>query len=289
MNWLEYVRRDTEGSDSDTRRRAASELVKTLTDRFPQQARCVACLLLCCIRVCCGGSALRLAVLGGSCCSGQRCRGIAANQPAPPSTASQRNAGHGAVQRVRGRHAGRVRRRPSHRLEGQGLRRLPRHRARRARQDGGRGCVLLLCRAWPAAAAMPEASQERQLRPLSCHPRTPLSLFPSPCCRRHRHQRAGQPAGLLRAAGCARPAGGRGGRAADPQGVCFQLQLPIRWGAGELSAALAQPPDDIPTPCSHPTLALPPPPQADALKFVTTFRSQLPKPTQLALFPSLVR
>ena len=37
MNWIEYVRRDTEGSDSDTRRRAASELVKSLTDRFPQQ------------------------------------------------------------------------------------------------------------------------------------------------------------------------------------------------------------------------------------------------------------
>ncbi|PSC72253.1 Exportin-2 [Micractinium conductrix] len=37
MNWVEYVRRDTEGSDSDTRRRAASELVKALTDRFPQQ------------------------------------------------------------------------------------------------------------------------------------------------------------------------------------------------------------------------------------------------------------
>jgi hypothetical protein len=39
MNWVEYVRRDTEGSDSDTRRRAASELVKSLTERFPQQAR----------------------------------------------------------------------------------------------------------------------------------------------------------------------------------------------------------------------------------------------------------
>lgn len=37
MDWVEYVRRDTEGSDSDTRRRAASELVKSLTDRFPQQ------------------------------------------------------------------------------------------------------------------------------------------------------------------------------------------------------------------------------------------------------------
>lgn len=37
MNWVEYVRRDTEGSDSDTRRRAASELVKSLTDRFPSE------------------------------------------------------------------------------------------------------------------------------------------------------------------------------------------------------------------------------------------------------------
>ena len=37
MNWVEYVRRDTEGSDSDTRRRAASELVKALTDRYPEQ------------------------------------------------------------------------------------------------------------------------------------------------------------------------------------------------------------------------------------------------------------
>ncbi len=37
MNWIEYVRRDTEGSDSDTRRRAASELVKSLTERFPAE------------------------------------------------------------------------------------------------------------------------------------------------------------------------------------------------------------------------------------------------------------
>ena len=35
MNWVEYVRRDTEGSDSDTRRRAASELVKSLVEKFP--------------------------------------------------------------------------------------------------------------------------------------------------------------------------------------------------------------------------------------------------------------
>lgn len=37
MNWVEYVRRDTEGSDSDTRRRAASELVKALVEKFPSQ------------------------------------------------------------------------------------------------------------------------------------------------------------------------------------------------------------------------------------------------------------
>jgi exportin-2 (importin alpha re-exporter) len=37
MNWVEYVRRDTEGSDSDTRRRAASELVRALVEKFPQQ------------------------------------------------------------------------------------------------------------------------------------------------------------------------------------------------------------------------------------------------------------
>ncbi len=35
MNWVEYVRRDAEGSDSETRRRAASELVKALVDKFP--------------------------------------------------------------------------------------------------------------------------------------------------------------------------------------------------------------------------------------------------------------
>ena len=39
MNWLEYVRRDTEGSDNDTRRRAATDLVKALTARFEAQVR----------------------------------------------------------------------------------------------------------------------------------------------------------------------------------------------------------------------------------------------------------
>ena len=37
-NFVEYIRRDTEGSDFDTRRRAATELVKNLTERFPQEA-----------------------------------------------------------------------------------------------------------------------------------------------------------------------------------------------------------------------------------------------------------
>lgn len=37
MNPLEYIRRDAEGSDSDTRRRAAADLVKSLTERFPHQ------------------------------------------------------------------------------------------------------------------------------------------------------------------------------------------------------------------------------------------------------------
>jgi hypothetical protein len=34
---IEYIRRDAEGSDSDTRRRAAADLVKSLTERFPQE------------------------------------------------------------------------------------------------------------------------------------------------------------------------------------------------------------------------------------------------------------
>ena len=32
MNYIEYVRRDAEGSDSDTRRRLACELVRALTE-----------------------------------------------------------------------------------------------------------------------------------------------------------------------------------------------------------------------------------------------------------------
>ena len=39
LNWIEYVRRDTEGSDQDTRRRAATDLVKALTDKFPAKVR----------------------------------------------------------------------------------------------------------------------------------------------------------------------------------------------------------------------------------------------------------
>ena len=37
MNPLDYIRRDVEGSDSDTRRRAAAELLRSLTERFPTQ------------------------------------------------------------------------------------------------------------------------------------------------------------------------------------------------------------------------------------------------------------
>jgi len=37
FNYVEYIRRDTEGSDSDTRRRAACELVKSLTEKFPSE------------------------------------------------------------------------------------------------------------------------------------------------------------------------------------------------------------------------------------------------------------
>lgn len=40
MNWVEYIRRDTEGSDNDTRRRAATDLVKALTARFEAQVSC---------------------------------------------------------------------------------------------------------------------------------------------------------------------------------------------------------------------------------------------------------
>ena len=32
-----HLRRDAEGSDSDTRRRAAADLVKSLTEKFPQE------------------------------------------------------------------------------------------------------------------------------------------------------------------------------------------------------------------------------------------------------------
>ncbi len=42
LNWVEYVRRDTEGSDSDTRRRAAAELVKSLTAKFSTEASTLA-------------------------------------------------------------------------------------------------------------------------------------------------------------------------------------------------------------------------------------------------------
>ena len=35
-NWREYARRDLEGSDSETRRRAAADFVRTLVQKFPQ-------------------------------------------------------------------------------------------------------------------------------------------------------------------------------------------------------------------------------------------------------------
>lgn len=37
MNPIEYIRRDAEGSDSDTRRRAAADLVRSLTEKFPAE------------------------------------------------------------------------------------------------------------------------------------------------------------------------------------------------------------------------------------------------------------
>lgn len=39
FNWQEYVQADMEGSDTDTRRRAATELVRALTDKFPAEVR----------------------------------------------------------------------------------------------------------------------------------------------------------------------------------------------------------------------------------------------------------
>lgn len=39
MNYVEYIRRDTEGSDFDTRRRAATELVKALNTQFEAEVQ----------------------------------------------------------------------------------------------------------------------------------------------------------------------------------------------------------------------------------------------------------
>ena len=39
-NYVEYIRRDLEGSDADTRRRGSCELVKALTAKFPQHVTC---------------------------------------------------------------------------------------------------------------------------------------------------------------------------------------------------------------------------------------------------------
>lgn len=40
-NYVEYIRRDYEGSDSDTRRRAASDFVRHLADKFPEQTTAI--------------------------------------------------------------------------------------------------------------------------------------------------------------------------------------------------------------------------------------------------------
>lgn len=37
MNPIEYIRRDIEGGDSDTRRRSAADLVKALTEQYEAQ------------------------------------------------------------------------------------------------------------------------------------------------------------------------------------------------------------------------------------------------------------
>lgn len=47
LNWVEYVRRDTEGSDADTRRRAAADLVKSLTVKFSSEV-CLSDCSRCC-------------------------------------------------------------------------------------------------------------------------------------------------------------------------------------------------------------------------------------------------
>lgn len=60
MNPVEYIRRDAEGSDSDTRRRAAADLVKSLTERFPAEVtqlftgyvKVGVCENVACVRVC---------------------------------------------------------------------------------------------------------------------------------------------------------------------------------------------------------------------------------------------
>ena len=36
-NYVEYLRKDLEGSDTDTRRRAACDFIRTLVDRFPKE------------------------------------------------------------------------------------------------------------------------------------------------------------------------------------------------------------------------------------------------------------
>lgn len=64
-NFVEYIRRDTEGSDFDTRRRAATELVRSLTTKFPEQVGPhMPCMLCCC---CCCHSQLAESLAGARC------------------------------------------------------------------------------------------------------------------------------------------------------------------------------------------------------------------------------
>jgi hypothetical protein len=39
MNPVEYIRRDAEGSDADTRRRAAADLLRALSEKYEAQVR----------------------------------------------------------------------------------------------------------------------------------------------------------------------------------------------------------------------------------------------------------
>ena len=164
MNWVEYVRRDTEGSDNDTRRRAATDLVKALTARFEAQVRTQASSLssttadtplFCFLKMPCRIPSTQQLCLW---------RAVSANQgaqPHPPAwmllsqqTIAGRwytpytyvcaaaptdvcsplwSAGDQPVQRLCWRPAGRARRQSGAEMEGQGLRPVPGGGAGRAR------------------------------------------------------------------------------------------------------------------------------------------------------------